>query len=116
MRPEYIQRPFDVRLEWGPPAAEALRDVACAVVVDVLSFTTAVTVAVEGARCQVRRIVLQAGGEQGIEHRRMRGTQFLGTAGDHQGLLAVTDRFIGVTDTLAAGCAGKSVFAAICRD
>jgi 2-phosphosulfolactate phosphatase len=47
VRPEYLQRPFDVRLEWGPPAAEALRDVACAVVVDVLSFTTAVTVAVE---------------------------------------------------------------------
>lgn len=47
MRPEYLQRPFDVRLEWGPPGAEALRDVACAVVVDVLSFTTAVTVAVE---------------------------------------------------------------------
>jgi 2-phosphosulfolactate phosphatase len=47
VRPEYLQRPFDVRLEWGPPGAEVLRDVACAVVVDVLSFTTAVTVAVE---------------------------------------------------------------------
>lgn len=46
-RPEYLQRPFDVRLEWGPGGAEALRDVACAVVVDVLSFTTAVTVAAE---------------------------------------------------------------------
>ncbi|GAA1964135.1 hypothetical protein GCM10009798_25330 [Nocardioides panacihumi] len=36
-----------VRLEWGPVGAEALAPVDIAVVVDVLSFTTTVTVAVE---------------------------------------------------------------------
>lgn len=41
-----------VRFEWGPVGAAVLaKDVACLVVVDVLSFTTSVTVAVEsGAR------------------------------------------------------------------
>lgn len=41
------QEPFDVRLEWGPPGARALAGAAYAVVVDVLSFSTAVTVACE---------------------------------------------------------------------
>ncbi|MDN5895944.1 MAG: 2-phosphosulfolactate phosphatase [Nocardioides sp.] len=40
------QGAYDVRFEWGPVGAEAL-DGAHAVVVDVLSFTTSVTVAVE---------------------------------------------------------------------
>ncbi|GAA4395595.1 hypothetical protein GCM10023153_17730 [Ornithinibacter aureus] len=43
------QRPFDIRMEWGPRGARELVDegIAVAVVVDVLSFTTSVTVAVE---------------------------------------------------------------------
>ena len=42
------QRPFDIRMEWGPRGARELVDegIAVAVVVDVLSFTTSVTVAV----------------------------------------------------------------------
>ncbi|MEW2393538.1 hypothetical protein AB0933_34770 [Streptomyces venezuelae] len=43
-----LQRPHGVRFDWGPTGAERLAsDAACLVVVDVLSFTTAVTVAVE---------------------------------------------------------------------
>lgn len=40
------QADFDVRLDWGPVGAEATRADVC-VVVDVLSFSTSVTVAVE---------------------------------------------------------------------
>jgi 2-phosphosulfolactate phosphatase len=44
----YAQTPYGVRFEWGPAGAERLRQgSACVVVVDVLSFTTSVTVAVE---------------------------------------------------------------------
>ncbi|MET8685628.1 2-phosphosulfolactate phosphatase [Streptomyces sp. NPDC004732] len=44
----YLQSAHGVRFEWGPTGAERLAaDAACVVVVDVLSFTTAVTVAVE---------------------------------------------------------------------
>ncbi|QES45646.1 hypothetical protein DEJ49_35825 [Streptomyces venezuelae] len=44
----YLQRPHGVRFDWGPTGAERLAvDVACLVVVDVLSFTTSVTVAVD---------------------------------------------------------------------
>lgn len=44
----YLQRGYGVRFEWGPTGAERLApDVACLVVIDVLSFTTSVTVAVE---------------------------------------------------------------------
>ncbi|WP_409240533.1 2-phosphosulfolactate phosphatase [Streptomyces sp. PA5.6] len=44
----YLQRPHGVRFDWGPTGAERLAvDVACLVVVDILSFTTSVTVAVE---------------------------------------------------------------------
>ncbi|MFH8612920.1 hypothetical protein ACH4D5_36160 [Streptomyces sp. NPDC018029] len=44
----YLQKGHGVRFEWGPTGAERLAaDVACMVVVDVLSFTTSVTVAVE---------------------------------------------------------------------
>jgi 2-phosphosulfolactate phosphatase len=45
VEPHFGQRPFDVRLEWGPSGVDALSGVTHAVVVDVLSFTTAVTVA-----------------------------------------------------------------------
>jgi 2-phosphosulfolactate phosphatase len=45
VEPHFGQRPFDVRLEWGPGGVDALSGVTHAVVVDVLSFTTAVTVA-----------------------------------------------------------------------
>lgn len=45
----YDQRPARVRMEWGPVGAAALApDVDCAVVVDVLSFTTTLSVAVDG--------------------------------------------------------------------
>ncbi|MER5433595.1 2-phosphosulfolactate phosphatase [Streptomyces sp. NPDC002588] len=44
----FLQQGHGVRFEWGPVGARLLApDVACLVVVDVLSFTTAVTVAVE---------------------------------------------------------------------
>ncbi|MFC9825741.1 2-phosphosulfolactate phosphatase [Streptomyces erythrochromogenes] len=44
----FLQRPYGVRFEWGPTGAQRLAaDVACLVVVDVLSFTTSVAVAVE---------------------------------------------------------------------
>lgn len=43
-----LQQGYGVRFEWGPVAAGRLApDVACLVVVDVLSFTTSVSVAVE---------------------------------------------------------------------
>ncbi|MFF4906640.1 2-phosphosulfolactate phosphatase [Streptomyces sp. NPDC001260] len=43
-----LQREYGVRFEWGPTGARQLAsDTACLVVVDVLSFTTSVTVAVE---------------------------------------------------------------------
>lgn len=45
--PAHRQTPYSVRLEWGPTGAAAIGDVGTAVVVDVLSFTTAVTVGVE---------------------------------------------------------------------
>lgn len=39
----FLQREYGVRFEWGPIGAQRLApDVACLVVVDVLSFTTAV--------------------------------------------------------------------------
>ncbi|WP_226599115.1 2-phosphosulfolactate phosphatase [Streptomyces violascens] len=48
MNDVFVQAGHGVRVEWGPVGAERLAgDVACLVVVDVLSFTTAVTVAVE---------------------------------------------------------------------
>ncbi|WP_217549220.1 2-phosphosulfolactate phosphatase [Streptomyces sp. GbtcB6] len=44
----FLQQGCGVRFEWGPSGARKLApDVACLVVVDVLSFTTSVTVAVE---------------------------------------------------------------------
>lgn len=44
----FLQQGHGVRFEWGPMGAERLApDVACLVVVDVLSFTTSVSVAVE---------------------------------------------------------------------
>lgn len=44
----FLQRGYGVRFEWGPAGARRLApDVACLVVVDVLSFTTSVSVAVE---------------------------------------------------------------------
>ncbi|MGW2891098.1 2-phosphosulfolactate phosphatase [Streptomyces griseoruber] len=44
----FLQQGHGVRFEWGPVGARELAgDVACLVVVDVLSFTTSVTVAVE---------------------------------------------------------------------
>lgn len=47
MDPEHRQGAFRVRLEWGPVGAEALAPVDIAVVVDVLSFTTTLTMAAE---------------------------------------------------------------------
>lgn len=48
----YSQRAFDVRLEWGIPAVEHLAgDVDAVVIIDVMSFSTCVSLAVEqGAR------------------------------------------------------------------
>ncbi len=44
----FTQAPYGVRFEWGPTGAQKLAPgAACLVVVDVLSFTTSVTVAVE---------------------------------------------------------------------
>ena len=44
----FMQAGHDVRFEWGPVGARRLASgTACLVVVDVLSFTTAVSVAVE---------------------------------------------------------------------
>ncbi|CDR18165.1 hypothetical protein [Streptomyces iranensis] len=43
-----LQQGYGVRFEWGPTGAQQLApDTACLSVVDVLSFTTSVTVAVE---------------------------------------------------------------------
>ncbi|MFF3380205.1 2-phosphosulfolactate phosphatase [Streptomyces sp. NPDC002680] len=48
MREDFLQSGFGVRFEWGPTGARHLvREVSCLVVVDVLSFTTSVSVAVE---------------------------------------------------------------------
>ncbi|MEV8537107.1 2-phosphosulfolactate phosphatase [Streptomyces sp. NPDC051211] len=48
MREWSLQQGCGVRFEWGPTGARQLApDVACLVVVDVLSFTTSVTIAVE---------------------------------------------------------------------
>lgn len=44
---EHRQEAYQVRLEWGPTGAQALGGSTYAVVVDVLSFTTTLTVAVE---------------------------------------------------------------------
>jgi 2-phosphosulfolactate phosphatase len=44
---QHQQHAYAVRLEWGPVGAQALAPVDVAVVVDVLSFTTTVTVAVD---------------------------------------------------------------------
>ncbi|MGH3998980.1 MAG: 2-phosphosulfolactate phosphatase [Pseudonocardiaceae bacterium] len=44
---QHRQHAYAVRLEWGPVGAEAIGAVDIAVVVDVLSFTTTLTVAVE---------------------------------------------------------------------
>jgi 2-phosphosulfolactate phosphatase len=44
----FVQQEYGVRFEWGPTGAQQLAPgAACLVVVDVLSFTTSVTVAVE---------------------------------------------------------------------
>ncbi|MFF4275221.1 2-phosphosulfolactate phosphatase [Streptomyces sp. NPDC001536] len=44
----FLQQAYGVRFEWGPSGARRLgREAACLVVVDVLSFTTSVSVAVE---------------------------------------------------------------------
>ncbi|MGH3487718.1 MAG: 2-phosphosulfolactate phosphatase [Actinopolymorphaceae bacterium] len=46
--PWYAQTPYGVRFDWGPVGAERLGEhCSCVVVVDVLSFTTTVTVAVD---------------------------------------------------------------------
>lgn len=45
--PQHRQHDYPVRLEWGPVGAEAIGPADVAVVVDVLSFTTTLTVAVE---------------------------------------------------------------------
>ncbi|MDX3455113.1 2-phosphosulfolactate phosphatase [Streptomyces sp. ME02-8801-2C] len=48
MTEDFLQSGYGVRFEWGPAGALHLaRDVSCLVVVDVLSFTTSVSVAVE---------------------------------------------------------------------
>lgn len=48
MREDFLQSGYGVRFEWGPTGARHLsREVSCLVVVDVLSFTTSVSVAVE---------------------------------------------------------------------
>lgn len=47
MDPAHRQHQHQVRLEWGPTGAQALAPVDIAVVVDVLSFTTTLSVAVE---------------------------------------------------------------------
>jgi 2-phosphosulfolactate phosphatase len=48
IQPAHRQAGYPVRFEWGPTGADAIADgAAYAVVVDVLSFTTTVTVAVE---------------------------------------------------------------------
>ncbi|MCF2532043.1 2-phosphosulfolactate phosphatase [Yinghuangia soli] len=48
MRENFLQSGFGIRLEWGATGAERLApDVACLVVVDVLSFTTSVGVLAE---------------------------------------------------------------------
>ncbi|MFD7060409.1 2-phosphosulfolactate phosphatase [Streptomyces sp. NPDC059906] len=48
----YMQPGHGVRFEWGPTGAQRLAPgVSCLVVVDVLSFTTSVTVAVESGTC-----------------------------------------------------------------
>jgi 2-phosphosulfolactate phosphatase len=47
MHREHRQHDYPLRLEWGAAGAEALAPAEIAVVVDVLSFTTTVTVAVE---------------------------------------------------------------------
>lgn len=44
---QHRQHAYQVRLEWGPVGAEAVGPVDIAVVVDVLSFTTTLTVAVQ---------------------------------------------------------------------
>lgn len=44
--PAHLQGEYDVRLAWGPTGAQALAGAEVAVVVDVLSFTTSVTVGV----------------------------------------------------------------------
>ncbi|MEU3503992.1 2-phosphosulfolactate phosphatase [Streptomyces hundungensis] len=48
MGDDFVQAGHGVRMEWGPEGAKRLaHEVTCLVVVDVLSFTTSVTVAVE---------------------------------------------------------------------
>lgn len=48
----HLQSGYGVRFEWGPTGAQRLAPhVSCVVIVDVLSFTTAVTVAVDAGTC-----------------------------------------------------------------
>lgn len=66
----------------------------------------AVAVAVVGTRREAGRVVLLAGGVQGVEHHGFAGAEFFGAAGQHQRLAAVADRLVGVADALAARGAG----------
>jgi hypothetical protein len=54
----------------------------------------------------VRRIVLEAGRVQRVEHHGLGGTKIFGTAGQHQRQTPEFDRFIGIAHTLAAAGAG----------
>ena len=71
-----------------------------------LAHHQSVAVLVIGRGCALRRVVLLAGGVEGVEDVSLGGAEFLTAAGQHHVDHPVLDRLIGVADALAAGGAG----------
>jgi 2-phosphosulfolactate phosphatase len=84
---------YDVRFEWGPPGAAALaRSSSCLAVVDVLSFSTSVTVAVEaGTRVYPCAWPAEPAAESGAEPAAESAAEF---ARSHRAELAVGRRAV----------------------
>ena len=63
----------------------------------------AVAIPIEGPRRALRLVVAGGGREQHVEDRRIDRVELLGSARQHDLLVSVLDRLVGVADSLAAG-------------